>query len=235
MKLKEIEKKIGTLSNPSKMPSYAWGIPIQYCVTGSKLALEEGTICNKCYAGKGCYIFPFVKAMYEKRYQAIELPEWVDYMAELLTQKYKRLDKSRLFHRWFDSGDIQSYSHLMKIFEVCELTPHIKYWLATREYKIVDQIKEQDVPKNLCLRVSAIKVDSPPPKFWKWTSGVHKDKPAVGRECPAYLTDKNNKVWDKESYHKLDKKEKKKHDFGQCGSCRACWSRSVKQVSYKEH
>jgi len=157
MKLKEIEAKIGTLSNPAKMPSYAWGIPIQYCVTGSKLALQEGTICNKCYAGKGCYVFPVVKAMYEKRYQAIELPEWVDYMAELLTQKYKNLDKSRQYHRWFDSGD------------------------------------------------------SPPPKFWKWTSGVHKDKKAIGRECPA---PKQN---------------------GECGSCRACWSREVKQVSYKEH
>ena len=22
---------------------------------------------------------------------------------------------------------------------------------------------------------------------------------------------------------------------GECGSCRACWSRKVKQVSYKEH
>jgi hypothetical protein len=233
--IKDIEKKIGTLSNTSKMPSYSWGIPIQYCVTGSKLALQEGTICNKCYAGKGCYVFPVVKAMYEKRYQAIELPEWVDYMSELITQKYKNKKEEGRYHRWFDSGDVQSYSHLMKIFEVCELTPHIKYWLATREYKIVDQVKEEDVPKNLCLRVSAIKVDNPPPKFWKWTSGVHKDKPAVGRECPAYLTDKNNKVWDKESYHKLDKKEKKKHDFGQCGSCRACWSRKVKQVSYKEH
>ena len=73
------------------------------------------------------------------------------------------------------------------------------------------KVKEEDVPKNLCLRVSAIKVDSPPPKFWKWTSGVHKDKPAVGRECPA---PKQN---------------------GECGSCRACWSRKVKQVSYKEH
>ena len=36
MKIKDIEKKIGTLSNPAKMPSYAWGIRIQYCVTGSK-------------------------------------------------------------------------------------------------------------------------------------------------------------------------------------------------------
>ena len=71
--------------------------------------------------------------------------------------------------------------------------------------------KEEDVPKNLCLRVSAIKVDSPPPKFWKWTSGVHKDKRHKGRECPA---PKQN---------------------GECGDCRACWSRSIKQVSYKEH
>ena len=211
MKIKQLEKEIGTLSNPSKMPSFAWGISAKKCITGSKLAKIKGTICNKCYALKGHYVFKPVKIAHKIRLDAIYKSEWVDYMAELLTLKYKRLDKSRLFHRWFDSGDIQSYSHLMKIFEVCELTPHIKYWLATREYKIVDQIKEEDVPKNLCLRVSAIKVDSPPPKFWKWTSGVHKDKPAVGRECPA---PKQN---------------------GECGSCRACWSREVKQVSYKEH
>ena len=37
------------------------------------------------------------------------------------------------------------------------------------------------------------------------------DKKAIGRECPAYKQD------------------------GECGSCRACWSREVKQVSYKEH
>ena len=100
---------------------------------------------------------------------------------------------------------------MMKIFEVCELTPHIKYWLATREYKLVDKIKEEDVPKNLCLRVSAIKVDSQPPSFWKWTSGVHKDKKPIGRECPAYK------------------------QGGECGSCRACWNRNIKQVSYKAH
>ena len=211
MKIKQLEKEIGTLSNPSKMPAYAWGISAKQCKVGSKLAKIKGTICNSCYALKGHYTFPVVVDAHKMRLDAVERPEWVDYMAELLTLKYKRLDKSRLFHRWFDSGDIQSYSHLMKIFEVCELTPQINYWLATREYGIINQIKVEDVPKNLCLRVSAIKVDSPPPKFWKWTSGVHKDKPAIGRECPAYKQD------------------------GECGSCRSCWSRSVKQVSYKEH
>jgi len=211
VKIKQLEKKIGTLSNPSKMPAYAWGISAKQCITGSILAEKDGTICNKCYALGGHYLFPVVINAHKKRLDAITKPEWVDYMAELLTLKYKKLDKSRLFHRWFDSGDIQSYEHLMKIFEVCERTPHIKYWLATREYKIITQIKEEDVPKNLCLRISAILVDGSIPKFWQWTSGVHKDKPAIGRECPAYKQD------------------------GECGSCRSCWSRSVKQVSYKEH
>ena len=210
MKIKQLEKEIGTLSNPSKMPAYAWGISAKQCKVGSKLAKIKGTICNKCYALKGHYTFPVTVNAHKIRLKAITKPEWVDYMAELLTQKYKRLDKSRLFHRWFDSGDIQSYAHLMKIFEVCELTPHIKYWLATREYKILSQIKYEDIPKNLVVRASGIKIDGQPPKFWKWTSTVHTKKP-IGRECPAYKQD------------------------GECGSCRSCWSRSVKQVSYKEH
>ena len=211
MNIKQLEKKIGTLSNPSKMPSYAWGISAKKCKTGSKLAKIKGTICYECYALNGHYLYPVVAKAHKIRLNAIYKSEWVEYMAELLTQKYKRLDKSRLFHRWFDSGDIQSHEHLMKIFKVCELTPHIKYWLATREYKIIARIKEEDVPKNLVLRVSGIKIDGQPPKFWKWTSTVHKNKKPIGRECPAYK------------------------QGGECGSCRACWNHKVKQVSYKEH
>jgi hypothetical protein len=40
--IKELQAKIGSLSNPAKMPSFAWGIPIEYCVTGTKLALDRG-------------------------------------------------------------------------------------------------------------------------------------------------------------------------------------------------
>ena len=93
MKIKEIEKKIGTLSNPSKMPSYAWGKSAKHCNTGSKLAKIKGTICNKCYALKGHYAFRNVFDAHEIRRKAIEMNEWVDYMAELITQKYKKLDK----------------------------------------------------------------------------------------------------------------------------------------------
>jgi len=58
---------------------------------------------------------------------------------------------------------------------------------------------------------SGITIDGQPPKFWKWTSTVHKNKKPIGRECPSYKQD------------------------GECGSCRACWNHKVKQVSYKEH
>ena len=211
MKIKELEKQIGTLSNTSKMPSYAWGISALHCVVGSLMAKINGTVCKKCYALKGHYVFKNTKLAHKKRLAAIKKPEWVDYMAELLTQKYKRLAKSRLFHRWFDSGDLQSHEHLMKIFEVCELTPHIKYWLATREYKIISKIKYKDIPKNLVVRASGIKIDGQPPKFWKWTSTVHKNKKPIGHECPAYK------------------------QGGECKDCRACWNHKVKQVSYKEH
>jgi len=174
------------------------------------MAKIKGTTCYECYALKGRYVFKPVKLAHKKRLAAIKKPEWVDYMAELLTLKYKKLAKSRLFHRWFDSGDLQSHEHLMKIFEVCKLTPHIKYWLATREYKILSQIKYEDIPKNLVVRASGIKIDGQPPKFWKWTSTVHTKNP-IGYVCPAYLQDR------------------------QCKACRTCWYRSVKQVSYKEH
>ena len=211
MKIKELEKQIGTLSNPKKMPAYAWGISALRCIVGSKLVKIKGTVCYKCYALKNNFVrYPAVKVAHKIRLKAITKPEWVDYMAELLTLKYKNVVKSKRYHRWLDSGDLQSIWHLAQIFEVCELTPHIRHWLATREYKILSQIKYEDIPKNLVVRASGIKIDGQPPKFWKWTSTVHTKKP-IGHVCPAYKQD------------------------GECGNCRACWSRSVKQVSYKEH
>ena len=100
MKVKEIEKKIGTLSNPSKMPAFGWCISAKHCKTGSKLAKIPGTICHSCYALKGRYVFRNVFDAHEVRRKAIELNEWVDYMAELLTIKYKNIDKSKRYHRW---------------------------------------------------------------------------------------------------------------------------------------
>ena len=210
MNIKQLEKIIGTLSNTSKMPAYSWGISAHKCNVGSKFVKIKGTVCYKCYALTGFFRMKNTKMSQETRLNAISMPEWVDYMTELLTLKYKKLPKDKHYHRWFCSGDIQSHEHLMKIFEVCENTKFLKHWLPTREYQIINQIKYKDIPKNLVIRASGIKIDGQPPKFWKWTSTVHTKNP-IGYVCPAYLQDR------------------------QCKACRTCWHRSVKQVSYKEH
>ena len=218
MKLKEIEAKIGTLSNPAKMPSFAWGIPIEYCVTGTKLAQIEGTICNKCYAGKGCYVFPVVRAMYEKRYQAIELPEWVDYMAELITQKYKNKKEEDRYHRWFDSGDCYHRDLAIKICEVMLRTPDTKHWFPTRMHKFdkfKDVLYDISILPNVVLRVSSDSVTGECLDSYLCSSvivpwaGFPTSLPSV--ECDAYKRG------------------------GKCGDCRACWSKDVKIVSYPYH
>ena len=64
------------------MPSYAWGISALHCVVGSLMAKINGTVCKKCYALKGHYVFKNTKLAHKKRLAAIKKPEWVDYMAE---------------------------------------------------------------------------------------------------------------------------------------------------------
>ena len=111
------------------------------------------------------------------------------------------------FFRWHDSGDLQSLEHLQKIFEVCRRTPNTRHWLPTREAQILKQVRPEEVPENLIIRFSSHMIDQGPVTAWPWTSTVvTKDK-----TCPA--AEQGNA----------------------CRSCRACWSRDVKNIAYGKH
>jgi hypothetical protein len=47
---KELEKIVGGLSKPSKMPGPAYNLPAYKCITGQKLAKVPGSVCHGCYA-----------------------------------------------------------------------------------------------------------------------------------------------------------------------------------------
>jgi hypothetical protein len=91
-------------------------------------------------------VFPVVQAAQYRRLAAIKNPLWVEAMATLINSK-----KSKYF-RWHDSGDVQDEAHLLKIFEVCKLTPETSHWLPTREAWTADYLER--VPGNLTLRFS---------------------------------------------------------------------------------
>ncbi len=116
------------------------------------------------------------------------------------------LIEGKKFFRWHDSGDVQSVQHLKQIFSVCDLTPGTMHWLPTQERKYLPDPEE--VPDNLIIRLSGSKINGPSPTAWEHTSSVVTDGSAT---CPA------------------------PSQGGKCRECRACWTKSIKNVSYGKH
>ena len=190
---------VGGLSKPGKMPGWAIGIPAKECNTGSKLRLIPGSVCSTCYALKGCYVFKVVQAAQYRRLKAIKNRSWVIAMVTLINSK-----KSKVF-RWHDSGDVQDLDHLMKIFEVCRLSPSVKHWMPTKEAWVKPYLK--DKPKNLVVRLSSSMINQGRVKSWPNTSTVVTKKAS----CPA------------------------PSQGGQCLDCRKCWNPAIKNISYGKH
>ena len=119
------------------------------------------------------------------------------------------LIKGKKHFRWHDSGDLQSVQHLKNIFEVCKLTSSTQHWLPTQERQCLP-LNTDSIPKNLLIRLSNAKNDTKPGRAWDhWSTVV--TTPRAGHVCPA--PDQGNV----------------------CGSCRACWSKDVKEVQYRIH
>lgn len=208
MKTLKQARTVGTVSKAnSKMPGTSFAISARRCNVGSKLYEVQGSVCQKCYALRIQNFRKNVDKAWEKNYNlAISSdPEaWITGIA------YQLQRSGETYHRWFDSGDLQSEGMLDNIVEICKRTPEIKHWLPTREVKVVFNYKKE-IPENLVVRVSSPMVDDKPLNFDN-TSTVHsKTGTPVGHICPA--SQQGNK----------------------CGDCRACWSKGVKNVSYPLH
>ena len=173
MKTSEAWALVGGLSKPSKMPGWSIGIPAKECKTGSKLRVVKGSVCDDCYALKGCYVFKVVQDAQYRRLTAIYTAPWVQAMAHLINSK-----KPDVF-RWHDSGDVQDLEHLNKIYEVCRLTPSKRHWMPTREAWVKDHLNR--APANLVVRFSMPMVDQPAAGSWRYTSTVV----TAGATCPA--------------------------------------------------
>ena len=153
----------------------------------------------------GCYA---LKGNYT-RYPAIKKAQYRR-LASLVhdswvTAMVAQVKRQRWF-RWHDAGDVQSVDHMTKIMEVCRLTPGTQHWLPTQERKYLP-LPGSKIPENLVIRLSGSKVDGPPPTAWTHTSSVV----TQGATCPAPA------------------------QGGKWRTCRACWTKSIKNISYGKH
>jgi hypothetical protein len=184
------------------MPCPSWGIPATRCKLGAILAQREGTVCSSCYAAKGRYRFPHVQRKLEERYRGLWSPLWTPAMVFLIRWYADR------YFRWFDSGDVQSDSHLKNIRTVAEHTPEIQHWLPTGEAEAVRRVGA--FPPNLTVRLSGHWIDGKAPA-WPTTSTVAREPPAGSYACPSRLQQNS------------------------CGDCRACWDQGIGEVVYTLH
>ena len=219
----EALKLIGGLSGPSKMPWWSWSISAHDCQTGGKLRELEGSVCSKCYALKGNYVFSNVKDAHARRRAALDHPLFIDAFVLVLTQlnqktraRRKLADGSEIAEnrfRWHDAGDLQDVSHLSKIVEIARQTPQIEHYLPTKEKAYVKRFIAAGgvIPPNLHIKISSPMIgDAVDPKIpgVSYTT-VSYDGPEVF-QCPAL-----------------------KYQGNKCLDCAVCWS-SV-NVNYPVH
>jgi len=211
MKVLELETSVGGLSKPSKMPGFSYGIPARECKVGGMLRNIKGSVCSKCYARKGMYVFRNVQAAQYRRLEILSanLSTWAENMTALLVRKYAKREK---VFRWHDSGDLQSAEHLSAIVQIAKNLPDFAFWLPTKEYALVRSwVRENgEFPTNLTVRISAPMIgrESLPNIPGTVSSTVGN---AEGFQCEAYSRE------------------------GKCGPCRACWKRDVPNVNYSQH
>jgi hypothetical protein len=201
------ESITGSLSEPAKMPGHAWGISPSLCKVGQQLAKVAGSVCADCYAEKGRYTWPATRKAHAKRAAGLASIAWRDAMV------YRIARTGDEHFRWLDAGDLQSLQMLLDVVWIAEQLPRVGFWLPTRERGIVAEYIRTfgAFPPNLVVRVSAAMIDGAPPAGFLHTSGVHRNEPPRGRECPSPT------------------------QGGKCGDCRACWNPRVKHVSYRWH
>ena len=226
MLIKEAKEIVGGLSDASKMPESSYNLDARNCITGAKLVKVKGSVCAGCYALKGNYMrYAAVGIAQARRLDRLANPQWVEAMATL-TEKQK-------YFRWFDSGDIQSLSMLIKIVAIAMLNPATSYWLPTKEYKIVSTYRKQGgiEPKNLVIRVSAPMINQRLSDVYGTTSMVITKYTRVDNDvavCDAAHTMKNG-----QKVETITKENKPL--LGHCGDCRACWNPNNKVTAYPIH
>ena len=205
----------GITSKNKKMPFYNYDLSAWDCKKGSQLRKVVDSVCSDCYAMKGNYLL-YKNASVGKshQYHLQSLNNGFDWVLGMAYQIIKSKTKYFRFHA---SGDLQSVNHAIQIVNLAKLTPSCKYWVPTRETKILKELKQQNisVPKNCVFRISAPLVN-----------GFLNSK--VFKNTSAVITHENKA-------RKQDKNCPSLNQGGQCLDCRNCWNTKVKNINYLIH
>ena len=213
--------EVRLLTKTSKMPGPSWSLPAHRACPRA-----NGTICDNCYASKGCYAFASTRKAQKARFEwtvqrmrtTAGCESWVSTMVEAI-----RKSGSSCF-RVHDSGDMFSVAYAKAWLEVCQMLPEIKFWIPTRAWQLpkvvlpvfdplLSVLRELAKLLNVTVRPSALNFGDNVPNVRGLHAGAAVEIPDLSHawQCPA------------------------PKQGGVCGDCRVCWDSKDIPVSYGKH
>ena len=212
---------VSLLTQTSKMPGPSWSIPAHRACPRA-----NGTICDSCYASKGCYQYSSTRHAEDVRFrwtfESLRTADgqlaWIDTMVAGIQETGCE------YFRVHDSGDMFSVRYAEAWLEVCIRLPQVKFWIPTRAWQqpsgplpvfdpLLQVLRKLAKLPNVTIRPSALNFGDHAPIVSGLHAGSTASMPDVFRayQCPAYA------------------------QGGNCGECRACWDRKDLPVSYCRH
>ena len=179
---------------------------------------EDAPCKNQCYACKGRQQICRVQAAY---YRNLRL--YYDNPDEFFEQVYYKVKFSGLPKvRLFDSGDIPNYDFLVRLVDLCNKTPNVKYGGFTKKYEIVNKWidKNGNLPENLNIVFSA------------WHIGWKVINP---HNLPVAYVDFKDKTLNPEFPKDITSCPNEKDKTITCSICRKCWNKNIKAVKFTQH
>jgi len=216
-----------TLSRPSKMPGYAFGTTAGDTCPAAKKTLRDygkSAVCASCYACRGNYTFPNVRAAYQRRGAFLQYSIREDSgesAIKVLSYLIGRatVDAEPIF-RVSDSGDLFRPEVANVWSRVADNLPGVSFWIPTREYLrpiMLPHLRKLNARRNVVVRPSAAVIGQGAPDVPGLSAGtavIGGDVPAGHYACPA--TQPGNP--------------------SSCdgNACRACWN-STARIAYTFH
>ena len=117
---------------------------VNFGIPALKTCPEADKCKEFCYATKGAFIWPVVKAAYEYRYQQTRKADFIEVATNTL--KKKRATHVRIH----DSGDFYNKEYLYKWFEIARNLPSKTFYAYTKRVKLLKD-NEALRPKNMVI------------------------------------------------------------------------------------
>jgi hypothetical protein len=207
---------VALLTYPAKIPCPSWSLPAgRACPFAFRS--DPDAICGSCYAAKGFYMMPRVKAAQDARYawtlDCLKTPEgterFIALMTEAIAHECARFNVQ--YFRVHDSGDLFSPAYTRAWTEICRRLPDIRFWIPTRSYRaawVADIIALAALP-NVTVRPSALRFEDAAPEI----AGLQAGSTARhhGATCPA------------------------SSQGNACLDCRQCWDSPTIAIAYHKH